>query len=266
VQAAPSPATPEQLAALTAAATAPAQQSVESKATSLAKSSEARDAAANAATAPVASAAKAPAQATAPRHAGPKAAPAAQAAKENVALAAAADAPDAPAPAPTPQTGPASAQHAAQSQHAAIDASAVRTTPAAAQVAREIVRRFDGGNTRFELRLDPPELGRVEVRLEVSRDHRVNAVIAADSPQALTELARHARELEQMLQGAGLELGDSGLSFDLRQGGEGAEQENDGGARPGDAAASDESQSQAQTQARPIGFERWRGVRVNMMV
>ncbi|MEZ6022856.1 MAG: flagellar hook-length control protein FliK [Hyphomonadaceae bacterium] len=84
---------------------------------------------------------------------------------------------------------------------------------------REIIRRFDGGNTSFELRLDPPELGRVEVRLEVSRDHRVTAMIAADSPQALTELARHARELEQTLQAAGLELSDSGLSFDLRQGG-----------------------------------------------
>ena len=90
---------------------------------------------------------------------------------------------------------------AAQTQQRRVDhTAAVRATPAAAQVAREIVRRFDGGNTSFELRLDPPELGRVEVRIEVSRDHRVTAVISADSPQALTELARHARELEQMLQ------------------------------------------------------------------
>ena len=36
--------------------------------------------------------------------------------------------------------------------------------------------------------------------MEVSRDHRVTAVISADSPQALTELARHARDLEQQLQ------------------------------------------------------------------
>ncbi len=139
----------------------------------------------------------------------------------------------------------------------------MRTLPAAHQVAREIVRRFEGGATRFELRLDPPELGRIEVRLDVSRDHRVTAVIAADSPQALTELARHARELEQMLQGAGLELGDNGLSFDLRQGGEradAAELSADGS----QIAAAHEDQPQVA--ARPLGYERWRGVRVDMMV
>ncbi len=139
----------------------------------------------------------------------------------------------------------------------------MRAAPAAHQVGREIVRRFDGENTRFELRLDPPELGRVEVRLEVSRDHRVTALIAADSPQALTELARHARELEQMLQSAGLELSDNGLSFDLSRGREGADAENTGAA--GNEAGADNTAEKA-PQARPLGFERWRGVRVDMMV
>ena len=125
------------------------------------------------------------------------------------------------------------------------------------------MRKFDGGNTRFELRLDPPELGRVEVRMEVSRDHRVTAVIAADSPQALTELARHARDLEQMLHGAGLELSDSGLSFDLRQGGEQAQTAEFGGPISGEAAPVEDT---APITARPLGYERWRGVRVDVMV
>lgn len=151
-------------------------------------------------------------------------------------------------------------------QHAATDAGAHRAAPAAAQVAREIIRRFDGGATSFELRLDPPELGRVEVRMEVSRDHRVTAVIAADSPQALTELARHARELEAQLQSAGLQLSDSGLSFDLRQGARGDDaQESEGAANRGGGETAQQQQTQTQT-ARPIGFERWRGVRVDMMV
>jgi flagellar hook-length control protein FliK len=151
-------------------------------------------------------------------------------------------------------------------QHTATDAGAHRAAPAAAQVAREIIRRFDGGATSFELRLDPPELGRVEVRMEVSRDHRVTAVIAADSPQALTELARHARELEAQLQSAGLQLSDSGLSFDLRQGARGDDaQESESAARRGGGETAEQQQTQTQT-ARPIGFERWRGVRVDMMV
>lgn len=151
-------------------------------------------------------------------------------------------------------------------QHAAAETGAQRSAPAAAQVSREIVRRFNGGNTSFEMRLDPAELGRVEVRMEVSRDHRVTAVITADNPQALTELARHARELEQQLQSAGLHLSENGLSFDLRQGGQGGESEhanNNARANGGEEALSEQQPAPV---ARPIGYERWRGVRVDMMV
>jgi flagellar hook-length control protein FliK len=174
---------------------------------------------------------------------------------------------DAPAP-PAQQTTNALAQPTAQMQHATSveQANAARAAPAAAQVAREIVRRFDGETTRFELRLDPPELGRVEVRLDVSRDHRVTAVIAADSPQALTELARHARDLEQMLQSSGLELADNGLSFDLRQGSEGSAEAETSDVSARAAAANEDAPQQQAPAARPLGYERWRGVRVDMMV
>jgi flagellar hook-length control protein FliK len=166
-------------------------------------------------------------------------------------------------PAPVQQSGSASSHAPSHTQHGAADQGAARALPAAQQVAREIVRRFDGGATRFELRLDPPELGRVEVRLDVSRDQRVTAMFAADSPQALTELARHARELEQMLQSAGLELSENGLSFDLRQGGERAGVGDFGGA---DSEAAAHAEQEAPTMARPLGYERWRGVRVDLMV
>jgi hypothetical protein len=102
--------------------------------------------------------------------------------------------------------------------------------------------------------------------MEVTRDHRVTAVITADNPQALTELARNARELEQQLQSAGLQLSDNGLSFDLRQGSHGgdADQASNGGRGVGGEETPAEQQ-QAPV-ARPIGYERWRGVRVDMMV
>lgn len=184
------------------------------------------------------------------------------------------DAPAAPPP-PTMDAGEAttnapsgaSTQTTSHAQQASLEQASARAAPAAAQVAREIVRRFDGASTRFELRLDPPELGRIDVRLEVSRDHRVTAVIAADNPQALTELVRHARDLEQELQSAGLELGDNGLSFDLRQGGEdAAEAETHETSARGPRAAEDAPQEQTRPAARPIGMERWHGVRVDVMV
>lgn len=157
-------------------------------------------------------------------------------------------------------------QGASHTQQIAIDAAAVRAAPVAAQISREIVRRFNGQNTQFDLRLDPPELGRVEIRLEVTRDHRVTAIVAADNPQALAELARNARELEQSLQSAGLQLAENGLSFDLRQGRGGSRETNNEAGGTATFAKLTESETPAPTPlARPVGFERWRGVRLDIV-
>lgn len=164
---------------------------------------------------------------------------------------------------PLPASG-LSAAHAAPAS-AVID-SAAQIAPAMVQVSREIIRRFNGESTRFEVRLDPPELGRVEVRLEVSRDHRVTAVVGADSPHALAELSRHARDLEQALQSAGLELTEGGLSFDLSRNSHDPDDANSAETR----AARDDvdmpvETSAAQRPARPLGLQSWRGVRVDLV-
>ncbi len=154
-------------------------------------------------------------------------------------------------------------QTTAQTQQATLEHGAERAAPAA-QVGREIVRRFHGESTRFELRLDPPELGRIDVRLDVSRDNRVTAIISADNPQALTDLVRHARELEQSLQAAGLELSDNGLSFDLRQHSDTSREAEREATDRGSGNVLD-NPPEAVVTARPLGFERWRGVRVDVM-
>jgi hypothetical protein len=94
----------------------------------------------------------------------------------------------------------------------------------------------------------------------------VTAVISADSPQALTELARHARELEAQLQSAGLQLSDNGLSFDLRQNAGGRDAQDASAAQRAGGGEEALTEQQPAPTARPIGFERWRGVRVDMMV
>jgi len=168
----------------------------------------------------------------------------------------------------TQPTSPAAltTQSAAHAQQAsATEQNVARAAPAAAQVSREIIRRFDGGSTRFELRLDPPELGRVEVRLEVTRDHRVTALISADNPQALAELARHARDLEQSLQSAGLELGDDGLSFDLRQGDDDTSEAAGDSARTGGANGEPNGEDNQIAPQQTARLERWRGMRIDVM-
>jgi flagellar hook-length control protein FliK len=137
------------------------------------------------------------------------------------------------------------------------------TAPAATQVAQEIVRRFDGDTTHFEVRLDPPELGRVEVRLEVSRDNKVSATVVADSPQTLVELARHARDLQNSLQAAGLDLADHGLSFDLRDSGREARDARSEASRtfePGSAGSAED----ASPRLRAGGLDPWRGRTLDM--
>ncbi len=93
-----------------------------------------------------------------------------------------------------------------------------RFTPQSAQqLAAQITRRFANGSRVFDIRLDPAELGRVDVRLELSQDQRVQAILSAERPETLAELQRSARELERALNEAGLELEKDGLEFQLSE-------------------------------------------------
>ena len=97
------------------------------------------------------------------------------------------------------------------------------TTPKASQfqpqtvplLAAAMMRRISNGMKEFTLRLDPPELGRVDVRLTVGADKKVRAVVSTDRPEALKDLALSARDLTRALQEAGLDLEENGLSFSM---------------------------------------------------
>ncbi|OYU51339.1 MAG: hypothetical protein CFE27_12565 [Alphaproteobacteria bacterium PA1] len=82
-------------------------------------------------------------------------------------------------------------------------------------LAAAMMRRIQNGMKEFTLRLDPPELGRVDVRLTVGTDKKVRAVVSTDRPEALKDLALSARDLTRALQEAGLELEENGLSFSM---------------------------------------------------
>lgn len=80
--------------------------------------------------------------------------------------------------------------------------------------ARIAARAVEGGRV-FDIRLDPAELGRVEVRLEMGADNSVRALLSAERADTLAELQRSARDLEKSLAEAGLDLAEDGLSFSL---------------------------------------------------
>jgi flagellar hook-length control protein FliK len=90
-------------------------------------------------------------------------------------------------------------------------------SPTVVQVYTRMVERMDGRAQRFEIRLDPAELGRVDIRIEVGADHKVHAVLAAHDSAALSDLMRGQRTLERALQDAGIDLADGGLQFEMSQ-------------------------------------------------
>ncbi|HWA23527.1 MAG TPA: flagellar hook-length control protein FliK [Caulobacterales bacterium] len=125
---------------------------------------------------------------------------------------------------------------------------------AAMQIAQSITRNFNGKSANFEVRLDPAELGRVDVKISVDHDKRVTASVSADNPQTLTDLRGAARDIERALNEAGLDLAQDGLSFDLNQ-----RQANDDqfDGSPYAAAQDEASGETALLGAAPFGMQRW---------
>jgi flagellar hook-length control protein FliK len=106
---------------------------------------------------------------------------------------------------------------AASAQPAAASASQ-SSEPAVpiAGLAVEIAARAQSGQNRFEIRLDPPELGRIDVRLDIDRSGQVTSRLIVDRPETLDQLRRDSAGLERALQDAGLKTAQNGLQFSLR--------------------------------------------------
>ena len=85
------------------------------------------------------------------------------------------------------------------------------------QVAFEVVRQFQAGNTRFQIRLDPPELGRIDVKLDVDQSGTVNARMTVERAETLDLMQRDRPALERALAQAGLDGSKTNLEFSLRQ-------------------------------------------------
>jgi flagellar hook-length control protein FliK len=95
-------------------------------------------------------------------------------------------------------------------------ADAARAVPVE-QLAVEIATRANKGERRFDIRLDPPELGRIDVRLEIDSKGNTTARLIVERAETLDMLQRDARGLEKALQNAGLKTDAGGLQFSLQQ-------------------------------------------------
>jgi chemotaxis protein MotD len=97
--------------------------------------------------------------------------------------------------------------------------------PNISALAAAIAAKSAAGTKTFDIRMDPPELGRVDVHLSVDRDGKVQAMLSAEHPQTLEMLKQDSHNLERSLKDAGLDLSNNSLNFSLK--GEG--RQGDGG-------------------------------------
>ncbi|RMF10905.1 MAG: flagellar hook-length control protein FliK, partial [Alphaproteobacteria bacterium] len=107
--------------------------------------------------------------------------------------------------------------HAANSPAATHAPAFTGWTPVAGQVAMQISRMVKDGNQEFTIRLDPPELGRVDVKMDIAHDGKVNAVVTVDNEKTLQLLQRDQALLERALAEAGLKADSGSLNFSLNQ-------------------------------------------------
>ncbi len=84
-------------------------------------------------------------------------------------------------------------------------------------MAFEIARNFAAGSNRFQIRMDPPELGRIDVRLNIDDGGELRARLTVERPETLDLLQRDARALERALQQAGFDTSNTNLEFSLQQ-------------------------------------------------
>ena len=83
-------------------------------------------------------------------------------------------------------------------------------------LAVEIAASAQSGKSRFEIRLDPADLGRIDVRIDVDRNGQVTSHLTVEKPETLSMLRQDAPQLQRALDNAGFKTGDGGLQFSLR--------------------------------------------------
>lgn len=113
---------------------------------------------------------------------------------------------------------------AALKENAARDRSANTKAPRLADPAPELKKPFAeilakrlDGKSLFDLRLDPPDLGRIEGRLSIADDGQAILSLTFDNQGAFDLFSRDEQALRLALQQAGLTFANADFNFTFRQ-------------------------------------------------
>ncbi|MEQ9110641.1 MAG: flagellar hook-length control protein FliK [Rhodospirillaceae bacterium] len=113
------------------------------------------------------------------------------------------------------QSGPSFAQ-TAQAATGAERPPAPTSSQVVEQIKVNINKGVKAGLDRVTIQLRPENLGKIEVKMELSQDGKVRAFVTAETKETLDLLQRDARGLEKALQDAGLRTDSNNLHFALK--------------------------------------------------
>lgn len=119
-------------------------------------------------------------------------------------------------PAPTQVAVPNSSPAAAATLQVSPQLAQAAAQPDLTSLAIQIAAKSGEGVRHFDIRIDPPELGRVEVKLSIDDSGHAQAHLAVEKPQTLDLLQSDRGTLERALKDSGLNLSQNGLSFSLK--------------------------------------------------
>lgn len=74
-----------------------------------------------------------------------------------------------------------------------------------------------GKDTTIRVELSPPDLGKIEIDMQFSKEKTLKTVVKVEKPESYMMLQRDAHVLEKALADAGIEAAGSELSFELAQ-------------------------------------------------
>jgi chemotaxis protein MotD len=108
------------------------------------------------------------------------------------------------------------AQTTAATLHSVSTLRDLPPTPDLRSMAVQIAHFSAGDIKHFEIRMDPAELGRVDVHLRMDDAGKAQASLVVEKPHALEALQKDSAGLERALKDAGIDLANNGLNFSLK--------------------------------------------------
>jgi flagellar hook-length control protein FliK len=111
------------------------------------------------------------------------------------------------------------------------------------------VAQAPGGGSRLTLRLDPAELGQVQIRIDRAQNATARVEITAERPETLALLQRDQPQLQRALDQAGVPADGRSLAFHIANQQTGGGQSWSGGSTSGQSGGGSQSWSGASQQS-----------------